>query len=177
MGQLNYEGQLYFNEIKRRLPDIIIQEKIDELREATKGYIVGHVNSYDGHIESYNQKNPFAMLTAAISSNEYIDIQKELGEIGYEKFKFEFFVSSPYLESYKFRILFFEYGISGYPVKVVIEQGIIDEIVGDNSNYIVEINSEVDFNNLLDGILKSKRMITIMQDMINATNTIGKIEG
>ena len=105
------------------------------------------------------------------------DIQDNLGTIGYQNFKFEFFVKAPKIENYKYRILFFEYGIGMYPVKIVLEQGIADEIFKkENANYIIEYETKTELENVIVNILKTKKVIKVMQELIYATKRFERLD-
>lgn len=170
------EGKLNFDDVEITSPDKVISEIGQQLTEATKGFIKGEVREYDGFIESYDQLSAFASIAATLGTSVVRkDIQEKLGAINFESFKFEFFLTTPKLDSYKYRILFFEYGIGNYPVKLVLEQGIADEIFGEDANYVIEYATKEELENVISNILKSKKVIKIMQDLINATHRIIKV--
>ena len=74
------------------------------------------------------------------------------------------------MKNYKYRILFFEYGIGMYPVKIVLEQGIADEIFKkENANYNNWIWNKNELENVIINILKTKKVIKVMQELIYAT--------
>ena len=171
------EGKLNFDNIEITSPDEVISEMGKQLTEATKGFIKGVVREYDGSIESYDQLSVFASIAASLGTAVVRnDIQEKLGPINYKSSKFEFFLVAPKLDSYKYRILFFEYGIGNYPVKLVLEQGIADEIFGEDANYVIEYATKDALENLICNILKSKKVIRVMQDLINATHRIIKLD-
>ena len=125
----NLDGLLNYDDDQAVSPDTIISELGKQLEEATNGFVKGVVREYEGSIESYDQLSAFASIASALGTSViHKDIQDNLGAIGYQNFKFEFFLTAPKIENYKYRILFFEYGIGMYPVKIVLEQGIADEI-------------------------------------------------
>lgn len=128
----------------------------------------GNVKEFEGPIEPYRLLSGMPSLTAGLSRMTQIDIQDELGEIGEESsLKFEFFLSAPKIPNYKYRILFLEYGIRMYPVKVVLEQGIADELNGEeDSGYIYELESGRELEELLIRIIDSKKITRIVQDLI-----------
>lgn len=174
----NLDGVLDFNDDQALSPDIVISEMGAQLEEATRGFVKGVVRTYDGPIESYDQLSAFASIASALgTSMVHKNIQEELGAIGYEIFKFEFFLTAPKIESYKYRIMFFEYGIGMYPVKVVLEQGIADEIFGgENANYVIEYATKTELEHVITNVLKTKKVIKVMQELIYATQRLTKIE-
>ena len=89
----------------------------------------------------------------------------------------EFFLTAPKIENYKYRILFFEYGIGMYPVKIVLEQGIADEIFKkENANYIIEYETKNELENVIINILKTKKVIKVMQELIYATKRFERLD-
>ena len=133
---------------------------------------------YEGPIESYDQLSAFASIASALGTSViHKDIQDNLGAIGYQNFKFEFFLTAPKIENYKYRILFFEYGIGMYPVKIVLEQGIADEIFKkENANYIIEYETKNELENVIINILKTKKVIKVMQELIYATKRFERLD-
>lgn len=45
-----------FDLVDRFTPDKVIEDKLKELGEVTKGYVEGKIESYEGHIFSYDYK-------------------------------------------------------------------------------------------------------------------------
>lgn len=176
---LGIEEKLNFDETELISPDIIIGEIGDELEEVTKGFVKGIVGKYEGQIESYDQISSFASIASALGTAViHKDVQDKLGAIGDNNFTFEFYLVAPKFENYKYRVLFFEYGIGNYPVKLVIEQGIADEIFGDeNSDYIIIKDTKLELENTIKNIMSTKKVIKVMQDLIVASQKIIKLEG
>lgn len=176
MENNKYADRISFVSKSTKTPELVFIQKAKEIEDVTQQYIVGNVAEYDGKIESYDQLSAVATLAQTLTMPTiHKDIQNELGEVGEKNFTYEFFLTAPKLENYKFRILFFEYGISGYPLKVVLEQGIADEInATEESNYIFNINTEKELETVIDNILNTQRVVDIMQKIIDASNIIGK---
>ena len=149
-------------------PDTVIAELGNQLEKAANGFIKCVVRQYNGPIESYDQLSTFASIASALgTSNVQKDIQDNLGVIGYQDYKFEIFLAAPKIENYKYRVLFFEYGIGMYPVKIVLEQGIADEIFKrENANYIIEYVTKTELENVILKILETKKVIKVMQELI-----------
>ena len=157
----NLDGLLNYDDDQAVSPDTIISELGKQLEEATNGFVKGVVREYEGSIESYDQLSAFASIASALGTSViHKDIQDNLGAIGYQNFKFEFFLTAPKIENYKYRILFFEYCIGMYPVKIVLEQGIADEIFKkENANYIIEYETKNELENVIINILKTKKRL------------------
>lgn len=81
------------------------------------------------------------------------------------------------LEDYKYRVLFFEYGIGMYPVKIVLEQGIADEIFEkENADYVVEYATKNELENVILNILKTKKVTKVMQELIYAMKRFERLD-
>lgn len=152
-------------------PDMVLAEICTQLDNITKSFVQGNLRGYEGPIESYDQLSAMASIAASISGVTRVDIQNRLGEIGTgTDIKFEFFLSASQIPDYKYRILFMQYGMTGYPVKVVLEQGIADELNGkEDSEYIYEIDSKEKFESLIVQILNSTKLKRIIQDLITVS--------
>ena len=116
-----------------------------------------------------------AALGSSLYSNK--DIQEDLGIIGDAAFQFEFYLTSAKLETYKYRILFFSYGIGNYPVKIVLEQGIADEIFGrENSEYEIAYGTKEELSNAVLNILNSQKVIKVIQELIYTGKKLGRTD-
>jgi len=81
------------------------------------------------------------------------------------------YLTANQIENYKYRVMFVGYGIAGYPVKVVLEQDIADELNNkEDSGYIYTIDSKTEFEELLVSVFNSKTMQKIIQNLITASN-------
>ena len=112
MSKLNLKESLSYQPSNNKRPETIFEDIARELEAETEGYIIGIVQPYDGHIESYINESSFLSISKSLGmGKEKVDIQNNLGEIGFSKSKFEFYLTTPKLSEYKYRILFFEYGL------------------------------------------------------------------
>ena len=172
--RLDIKNKLKFDATELTSPDETISDIGTQLEEVTNGFVKGIVNSYDGPIESYNTLSGMAALVAALGTTQGYDIQNDLGEIGYKAFKYEFYLTSSKLSNYKFRVMFFEYGIGGYPVRIVLEQGLANEIFKqENAEYIFEVQTKAELEKTVTNILASNRAINVIQGLINASLNFG----
>ena len=167
----NFDGILNYDDDQAVSPDTVVAELGKQLEKATNGFIKGIVREYNGPIESYDQMSGFASIASALGTSlVHRDIQENLGAIGYQDYKFEFFLTTSKIENYKYRVLFFEYGIGMYPVKIVLEQGIADEIFKkENADYLFEIQTKNELEDIVTNILASKRVIEVIQGLINVS--------
>lgn len=168
--KLDIKSKLKFDATDLTSPDKTIAEIGTQLETATNGLVKGIVNEYDGPIESYNVLNGMASLVAALGTSQKYDIQNDLGEIGYKLFKFEFFLTSSKFPNYKFRVMFFEYGLGGYPVRIILEQGLANEIFKrEDADYIFEMQTKSELENTVTNIVTSNRAIKVIQGLINVS--------
>ena len=174
----NFDGILNYDDDQAVSPDTVIAELGNQLEKATNGFIKGVVREYNGPIESYDQMSAFASIASALGTSlVHRDIQDNLGEIGYQEYKFEFFLTTSKLEDYKYRVLFFEYRIGMYPVKIVLEQGIADEIFKkENADYVVEYATKTELENVILNILKTKKVTKVMQELIYAMKRFERLD-
>ena len=149
-------------------PYAVITEISTQVETATRSFVKCEINKYDGPIDSYYEATGLLTLADVLSSHREYDIQKDLGEIGSTEQKYELFLSAKCFPNYKFRILFFAYRIGGYPVKLVLEQGVAKEF-DENGKYVMQITSPEDLKTVITRILCSNRVVSIIQALINAS--------
>lgn len=64
-----------------------------------------------------------------------------------------------------------------YPVKIVLEQGIADEIFKrENANYIIEYATKTELENVILKILETKKVIKVMQELIYAMKRFERLD-
>ena len=174
--QINLEEFLAFDDVDSIAPDKVVIETCDTIKEQTRCYVQGVVKEYDGPIASSSSYTTKGISSAAIAAlqafggEKKVNIQNDLGAIGYEEHRFEFYLTATALPKYKFRLMFFSYGIGGYPVRLVLEQSIADEIFErTDGKYIVSCNSKDDLENTIIRVISTKRVIQVIQELINAS--------
>lgn len=177
-NKLNLGGKLDFTDIDLTAPEVVINELLEELPVETNGLICGKIQSYSGHIMSYTISNGMSSLAIAFgnATDRKVDIQSDLGEIGTETHKFECYLYTPEYEKYHYRMFFVKYNISNYPVKVVLEESIAKSISGTSGGYIYTCNTRNELEELVVNILTSKRIITVMQELIRVNQSKKIIE-
>lgn len=163
----NLKTDYDFSAVDSVMPDIVMSDICNELEKITKGFVVANVREYDGKIESYDTMGAMAALAASLQTSMRIDIQDKLGVIEETSFKYEMYLTANQIENYKYRVMFVGYGIAGYPVKVVLEQDIADEL---NNKEDYTIDSKTEFEELLVSVFNSKTMQKIIQNLITASN-------
>lgn len=121
----NFDGILNYDDDQAVSPDTVIAELGNQLEKATNGFIKGVVREYNGPIESYDQMSAFASIASALGTSlVHRDIQDNLGEIGYQEYKFEFFLTTSKLEDYKYRVLFLNMVLGCIQLKLYLNRGL-----------------------------------------------------
>lgn len=165
--KLNLSEKLDFADIDLTAPDIVINELLDQLPDETNGLICGKIQPYNGHIMSYTESRISSIaLALGTTPDRKVDIQDDLGKIGTETHKFECYLYTPEYEKYRYRIFFVKYNVSNYPATVVLEESIAKSISGTNGGYIYTCNTRAELEELIVNVLTSKRIITVMQELI-----------
>ena len=160
-----------FDLVDRLTPDKVIEDKLKELVEVTKGYVEGKIEPYSVLIFSYDytKRTGLANLNLYQNSEEtvHVDIQDKLGEQNNEEKKFEVYLKVKGIENYKYRMMFVEYGTVSYPATVVLNADIAAEYGSGRRNTIVKLNSMLEIQELLNKIFESGMMMELIQNLIN----------
>lgn len=174
-NKFSFREKLDFNDIDLTAPDKVIEEILLQLSKETNGIIIGKIQPYSGPVFSYEQK-VFSEIAEAMQSvvSQRVDIQEYLGEIGQEAHKFECFLYTPEYDTYKYRVFFVKHDIANYPVDIILDESVAKSISGLKS-YVHKCNTREDLENLVYDVFNSKRIVTVMQQLIRI-NQSKKIE-
>lgn len=156
-----------FELVDRYAPNIVISNLLKQIEKDTKGYVTGNIERYDGPIYSYTKRGSglAAVLETMQSTSETVDIQQELGEQDSEQNKFEVFLSVKGLEHYKYRMMFVNYGTISYPATIIMNEDLAVAYSG-KRKYIFIINSMKELEEMMNSILNSDMMISLIQSLI-----------
>lgn len=139
-------------------PKKILEEQCTYLNEDTDGIIIGRVVEYSGTLEK----------------DKYMEregnIQAKLGEIGKDSFTYEFFLTSKGTPDYKFRVMFLQYDITGYPLTIILEEGISNEIHHSEGIFDYFVKDQKAFEELLGKIMNSNRFMELVTRLIQLNN-------
>lgn len=148
-------------------PDVVVGRLIEQIDEATRGYVQANIAEYDGPIQSYVKRTGlFSAIEAFQTTTDTVDIQQDLGEQSEEHHRYEVYLSVAGLEHYKYRILFMDYGAISYPLIIVLNEMLAVEYTGQKKD-IFSINTMKELEEMIDGIINSKIMIKLIQSLIN----------
>lgn len=157
-----------FELVDKLAPVIVIQNALKQVSEATKGYVEGNVETYDGHIYSYTKSVGFAAAMESLQGSKTIevDIQKDLGAQDEESNRFEVYLSVKGLDLYKYRMMFVDYGTISYPVKIVMNEELAIEYCGKRKTQF-DIASMKELEDMMNKIIDSETFISLVQSLIN----------
>ena len=177
MGNVfDFEDKLDFNDIDLTAPNDVIKHLADQLESETNGIILGKIESYSGHVVSYIKPGLSGLAVALGTAETKVDIQTTLGKQGEEIKKFEFYITTPLYSKYKYRICYLQHGIGNYPVKIVLEQNVANEVFSESSaNYIIQCQTPDELENIIVKAIYSKTVLSVMQELIRI-NQIRKNE-
>lgn len=153
-----------FELVDKDKPEVVIKNFLQQIDEATRGYVKGNIEKYDGQIRSY-KKN--IGLIPTLQKEVTVDIQKDLGEQNNEDYKYEVFLSVRGLEHYKYRMMFAHHGTLSYPVTIVMNDRLALEYSGGKMNDIFWIESMKDLEELMSRVINSDTMESLIQKLIN----------
>lgn len=165
-NKFDFQGKIDFNDIDLTSPEIVIETLIKDLSESTNNIIIGKIEEYSGPIHSYTDNGIDAIKIALGNTSRRVNIQEKLGKISSGRKKYEFYLNTPLYEHYKFRICFISFGVGNYPVEIVLDQGIVDEMYGEDEDYILMCDNKDEFEELIINIINSDRVIGIMQELV-----------
>lgn len=168
---LNLESKLDFQKEDLTEPLTVVSQIASKVVEETHSYVKCEIKKYDGPTDSYSETNGIMTMVDLLAASSHIhNIQNDLGEIESTECKYEMFLAASKFPNYKFRILFFTYKIGGYPVDLILEQGVANEFnVDGKGNYRVRVNSADELKQSIILIISTKRIIDIIQALIDAS--------
>lgn len=158
--------QKKFSPIDVEAPNKILNEQGDYLYDATDGLISAVATEYDGTIHSGKIPGISSLAFTNIADKTF-NVQDELGDIQENSFKFEFYIASPKAPDYKYRVMFFEYTISLYPVNIVLDKEIADEISADEE---ILCQTEEEFKTFLTSVLNSTKVEKVINALLSINN-------
>lgn len=154
-----------FELLDKDKPEIVIKNSLRQIDEATRGYVKGNIEKYDGQIRSY--KKNLGLVIPTLQKEVTIDIQKDLGEQNNEDYKFEVFLTVKGLEHYKYRMMFVNHGTLSYPVTIIMNDSLAVEYSGGQMKDIFWIESMKELEELMSRVINSDTMESLIQKLIN----------
>lgn len=145
------------------LPKDIVQYQCEELSKMTNGFVLGKITEYDGPISDYT--TGLSKISGSLGSmfeEKEVKIQSDLGELSGNKFTYEFYITSKHTTNFMYRVFFLEYGISIYPLKIVLDENIAFEI-GERAD--ITCDSEADYCDILVKILNSEKIKNVVNNL------------
>lgn len=145
------------------LPKDIVQYQCAELSKMTKGLVLGKIQEYDNPIDDYTTGISLSQSLRSVVEEKEVSIQSDLGELSGNEFTYEFFITSKHTTNFVYRVFFLRYGISIYPLRIVLDETIAKEI---ERNTKEKCESENDFYELLGEILNSDKIKTVVNSLL-----------
>ena len=166
------KDQLDLSEIDLTPPDEIVKNFLSELPDITQNMVMGKLEPYKGHVESY-AINSLEKLRKQLLGDDMRsgDIQDDLGKQGEEYIQFECFLYTPQYKKYKYRLFFMRYGLAKYPVQFTLEESIANSIPSLNSRYIVKRNNRAEVESLMHLIFSSPKVVSVIQELIRISQS------
>lgn len=158
-----------FEIVDKYTPDHVIEESLKGFNEETRGYVTAEIKHYSGEISSYIVKTGywFNLAKALEPREEVVDIQKDLGVVNGQKYRFEVFLTVKGLENYKYRMMLIQYSTISYPVTVVLSEDIAIWCIDSPSQTSFEISNMQGVRELMDRIFHNKHFREMVQQLIN----------
>lgn len=150
----------------KEIPFDVIKEAISIIDIASRNYVSANIVEYNGNIDSYIRRSSAASMAEVMNSKKEIDIQTDLGEIDYQEFKYEVYLTVKGLDNYKYRMFFVRYGSISYPVTVVLNRDIAEKSLGKTQTKYF-ISNEDNLRDMLNEIINSSYIYSIVQSLIN----------
>lgn len=164
---LDIKNKLESNDEDVVFPIDVLNSFAKQISSETSSLITVSVNAYNGATESYVY-NPLSLSISNVFGTQKHDVQDDLGMIGNDyRTKYEFVIESPYLSDFRYRLLFVDYEIEGYPCKIVLEQGYAD-LINKKLNlngYIYLVNDSNELANILLIIFNSDKFIHFVKQI------------
>ena len=164
-------GKINFDECEVNYPADVVREYIEIFKTQTQGKVLLGINEYEDELNEEGMPLLASSFRALAALTQTVSVQDKLGELNGEKFRYEVFFYSEELSQYKYRLMFIEHGIGGYPAKIYIANEIVRSINDEmHNNNIQIITGDEELKTLLDCIFSCRFTIQIIQEIVNALN-------
>ena len=169
MEAMMNQEKFTFELVDKYTPDIVIKNLLGQIEEATRGYVIGNIEKYDGPILSYTKKRESKGVFTALQGTEEnirVDIQTKLGEQGSGQNKFEVFLTVKGLEYYRYRMMFVGYSAIAYPATVVMNEELAIAYSG-KRNTVLTVDTMKKLEELIEDVINCEMMTSLLQHLIN----------
>jgi len=154
-----------FELVDKDKPEVVIKNSLRQIVEATRGYVIGNIEKYDGQIQTY--KKNLGIVMPNLQQEVTVNIQEDLGEQNSENYKYEVYLTVKGLEHYKYRMMFVYHSTLSYPVMIVMNDSLAIEYSGGQMKDVFWIESMKDLNELMTRVINSDTMESLIQKLIN----------
>lgn len=130
------------------------------------GYVIGRIREYQASMLILANRSEYDDDLFKGEEPVEHDIQEELGERDEEHHCYNVYLSVKGLAHYKYRMMFVRYGTFLYPVTIIMNDELAIEYSG-NKNGIYQISSVDELENMMDVVINSEIMVSLIQKLIN----------
>lgn len=151
-----------------KTPKGLLEEQCAELYELTNRKIIGRVERFEGAIRDNpdSLKELAASIALTATNIGGFSVQNILGEVsGNSAFKYEFYITSRDTPNYKYRAFFMEYGIDLYPLSLIVDEDIAEEL-GSAEDYIFLCESENEYLERIKRVLNSSKIYNVINALL-----------
>lgn len=160
------KGTFSFSLVDRDMPETVIRKSLKQIDEATRGYVKGNIEKYDGQIRTYKKVLGIANMPK-LQQEVTVDIQQDLGEQNSEDYKYEVYLTVKGLDRYKYRMMFVNHGTVSYPVTIIMNNRLAVEYSGGQRNEMFKVDSMKELEDLMYKVINSEMMESFIQKLIN----------
>ncbi|MTV50050.1 hypothetical protein GJ688_13825 [Heliobacillus mobilis] len=84
-----------------------------------------------------------------------------------DPFKYEFLIKGKFIEDYSFRVFIITHDVLIYPIKILLDSGIYEELNGTDTSVWIKVNDEEEFFNILERTLRSNRIRRVISSIMS----------
>ena len=153
--------------LREKLPSEVIKEYCDKLEDVTDGNVLAKIGQYSHTIKQMTADNrPFQkFINEKITVKKNVTPQDYLGVIDDEnRFTYEVYITGSKTKNYKYRFCFIEFGVPAYPVEIIIDDDIVDELGLQTTK--LSINSVEELKTLFIKILNSNKITEVIKSLM-----------
>ena len=149
-----------------KAPEEVAKTVFDEVQKASNGYVKVKVEGYSKtSLTSSSRTVSLSALADALADQKMSTIQDKLGEIQAEKHIYEVYISARLMENYKYRMFFIKYETMSYPVEIILDNELAEQVLRQSRTLIINNDME-SLEELLNKIKYSSYFTRYIQNII-----------
>jgi hypothetical protein len=169
-----------FKPLATDTPKDIVEYQCASLNKITNGIIVAGVTEYS---ELYPSNDLFpsdklypskelSSSVGEVSGGQAANLKNKVGEKAGYGFTYEFYISSIASPNYRYRVMFLQYGTSMYPLTIIMDEAIADEL---NLEQQTVCASQEDFESTLEKIINSDKVGKVISVLLGNAEKSGRV--